>query len=445
MKYYLIGIKGAGLSALALILNDLGYEVSGYDDEKSHQFTEDKLIERGIKIYTEANEAMDNDTIVIRSTAVKDDHEEIIKAKNLNLKIYEYYEMLGRLTEMFETITVAGCHGKTTTSAMLAHILKDKGYNYLIGDGSGCASKENKGLIIEACEYKRHFLKYKPTYAVITNIELDHVDYFKDIADVVDAYGTYANNASKMVIACGDDSYTHSLEVTRPIFFYGINEDNDILAKNIEYTENGTSFDVFAEDNYYGHFDLPVYGKHMLLNALAAISVCYYQRLEAKEVANLLKTFEGVKRRFNEIVIDDTVLVDDYAHHPTEIKSVINACKQKYPNKKIVAVFEPHTFSRTAKFALEIAKILNTCDVCYVKDIYSAREKQEDFKDVDSNLIIDNLENGFHIDDNEANILYQYKGSVILFMSPKQMSKLEMDLKEYLENNQNITEELRHE
>lgn len=435
MKYYLIGIKGAGLSALGLILNDLGYEVAGYDDEKSHQFTEDKLLARGIKIYNETNDEMDENTVVIRSTAIKDEHPEIIKAKELNLKIYEYYEMLGRLTEKFETITVAGCHGKTTTSSMLAHIFKNKGYNYLIGDGTGYASENNKGLIIEACEYKRHFLKYVPKYAIITNIELDHVDYFKDIDDVIDAYREYANKASKMVIACGDDSYTHSLDVKNPIFFYGFNEDNDIIAKNIEYKKEGISFDVFVESNYYGHFDLPIYGKHMLLNTLAVISVCYYERLEAKEVANLLKTFAGAKRRFNEIIVDDTILIDDYAHHPTEIKSVIMASKQKYPDKKIVGVFEPHTFSRTKEFALEIAKILNTCDVCYVKDIYSAREKKEDFPGVTSNLIIDALDNGYYITDLDADKLYQYKGSVILFMSPKQMSKLEMDLKEYLENN----------
>lgn len=432
MKYYLIGIKGAGLSALALILDDLGYEVSGFDDEVAHQFTEDKLVERGIKIYTEDNNEMVEDTVVIRSTAVKDDHPEIIKAKQLDLKIYEYYEMLGRLTDMFETITVAGCHGKTTTSAMLSHVLKDKGYNYLIGDGTGHASKENKGLIIEACEYKRHFLKYKPTYAIITNIELDHVDYFKDIADVVEAYTEYANNASKMIIACGDDSYTHALEVNRPIFFYGINEDNDIIAKNIEYNESGISFDVFAEENYYGHFELSIYGKHMLLNALAVISVCYYDRIPVKEVINLLKTFEGAKRRFNETIIGDTVIIDDYAHHPTEIKSVINACKQKYPNKKLVGVFEPHTFSRTAEFALEISKILNLCDVCYVKNIYSAREKQEDFPSVTRDLIVEKLDNGQCIENEEVYKLCQHKGSVILFMSPKQMSELEQNLKDYL-------------
>src|SRR5699024_1474077 len=140
-----------------------------------------------------------------------------------------------------------------------------------------------------------------------------------------------ASKAEKMVIACGDDPYTHSLEVTKPIFFYGLDDDNDILAKDVVYNESGIHFDVEVEGNYYGHFDLPFYGKHMLLNSLAVIAICAYERFEAKEVAKALKTFKGAKRRFNEEVIGDVVLVDDYAHHPTEVRSTIRAARQKYP------------------------------------------------------------------------------------------------------------------
>ena len=252
MKYYLIGIKGAGMSALGLILNDLGYNIVGYDDNKEYQFTEEKLNERGIKIYTEDNDEIDENTIIVRSSAISEEHPQMLKAKELNLKMYEYNEMLGKLANMFDLITVAGCHGKTTTTSMLAHVLGNiRGCNYLIGDGTGKVSKEHKRFVIEACEYKRHFLVYEPDYAIITNIDLDHVDYYKDINDVMDAYTEYADKASKMVIACGDDPYTRELELKKPHFYYGIEDDNDIIAKDIEYTEDGTSFDVFVEGNYY--------------------------------------------------------------------------------------------------------------------------------------------------------------------------------------------------
>ena len=340
MKYYCIGIKGAGMSALALILNELGFSVEGFDDDKEHQFTEDKLIERNIKIYTGDESGIDENTIVVRSTAIKDEHKEIVKANELGLKVYEYYEMLGKLSGMFDSITIAGCHGKTTTTSMLAHVLNNiLGCNYLIGDGTGHATKENKLFIFEACEYMRHFLEYDPYYAIITNIDLDHVDYYTGIDDIIDAYQEYANNAKKTVIACGDDQYTHLLEVNVPIFYYGLNEDNDIIAKDVEYTTDGMSFDVFVEENYYGHFDLPFYGKHMLLNTLAVIGICYYERLDAKDVARELKSFTGAQRRFSETKIGDTIIVDDYAHHPEEIKATIKAAKQKYPDKKIIAVF----------------------------------------------------------------------------------------------------------
>jgi UDP-N-acetylmuramate--alanine ligase len=433
MKYYLVGIKGAGMSALALILNDLGYDVTGYDDDKNHEFTEDKLDERGIKIYTDENNIIDKNTIVIRSTAIKETHREIVKAKELDLKIYEYNEMLGKIANMFELITIAGCHGKTTTTSLMAHVLKNMGgCNYLIGDGTGYASKENKKFVIEACEYYRHFLVYEPNYAIITNIELDHVDYFKDMQDVIDAYSEYANNAEKMVIACGDDPYTRMLDLNKPIFYYGIDEDNDIVAKNIEYTAEGVEFDVFVEENYYGHFDLPFYGKHMVLNTLAVISVCYYERMDAKEVAKNLKSFGGAERRFEETIIGDAILVDDYAHHPTEVRAVIKAAKQKYPDKKIVAVFQPHTFSRTQAFAEDLSKALNLADKAFVLDIFPAREKQENYPEVTSNIIVNNLKNGELITDETWEKLKDYKDAVVLFLSPRQIHNMMSKFAEYL-------------
>ena len=438
--YYFIGIKGTGMSALACFLKDLGYEVKGSDVER-HFFTEKGLNERSIEILPYDEKNITKDMIIIKGNVIKEDHPEYLKAKAIDLKIYTYQEMITKLTKMFMTITVAGCHGKTTTSTMAYQVLNAiKGANCLIGDGTGIANKENKYFVLEACEYQRHFLSYTPYYAIITNIELDHVDYYKDIDDVIDAFTEYANNAEKMVIACGDDPYTHSLEVNKPIFYYGLDEDNDIIAKDVEYTENGVTFDVFVEDNYYGHFDLPLYGKHMLLDALAVISLCYYERFDAKEVSKILKTFHAARRRFNETVVGSNVVIDDYAHHPTELKCTIKSARQKYPDKKLIVIWGPHTYSRTKAFKDEYIEILKTVDKAYIMDIYAARETQGDI-DIDINDIIKAIPNAEHITQDEINKLLDYKDSVLLFMSPNDLTSFEQKyINKYHEKNDEPSE-----
>lgn len=423
------------MSALAQIMHSLGYQVQG-SDKPTHFFTEDRLIEMGIPVLEFDEKNITEDLIIVRGTTfTEENNAEVRKAMALNLKMYTYQQMVGKLTKKFETICVAGCHGKTTTTSMLAHVLNTlKGANYLIGDGTGHADKDNHYFILEACEYKRHFLEYTPTYAIITNIELDHVDYFKNIDDVISAYTEYANKAEKMIICCGDDPYTHALEVNKPIFFYGIDDDNDIQARNVNYHAKGTSFEVFVEDNYYGFFDLPIYGKHMLLDALAVISICYYERMEAKDVNKIFKTYPGAKRRYSETKIGDIICVDDYAHHPTEVRATIKATKQKYPDKKIITVFQPHTFTRTEEFADELAEVMNQADYSYVLDIHPAREKQEDYPHVTSDNIIERLNHGEHLAMDEADKLLKWDNAVILFMSPNDLSVLEHDYQEKRQN-----------
>lgn len=431
MKYHFIGIKGTGMSALAQIMKSLGYDVQG-SDKDDHFFTEVGLVEAGIKILSFDANNIEKDMVVVQGNAFRNEHEEVVRANELGLKIYTYQEMVGKLTEMFMTIGISGCHGKTTTTAMMSHVLNNiLGTNYLIGDGSGYASKENKYFCLEACEYKRHFLEYSPYYAIITNIELDHIDYYKDIDDVISAYQEYANNAEKMVIACGDDPYTHSLEVNKPIFYYGLKDDNDIIAKDVEYRDDGTSFDVFVEDNYYGHFDLPLFGKHMLLNALAVIGVCYYERLEARDVAKHLKTFGGAKRRFKENIIEDIVTIDDYAHHPTEVKVTIKAARQKYPNKKIIAILKTHTLSRTKEMAEEFAEALNLADYSYIMDIGVDRF-EEGYDDVDYNVILEKLDNGQYMSLEKVDELLEYDNAVLLFMSSKDIYVLQQEYEKKL-------------
>lgn len=427
--YYFIGIKGAGMSALAVILKKLGNNVTGSDIEK-HLFTEAELIKNNIPFYPYNESNIKENYTIIKGASIKEDNPELIKARELNLKIYEYNEMVSELTKKFKTICIAGCHGKTTTTNMFSLALNDRGIAYLIGDGTGDAKESDIYFALESCEYQRHFLLYHPYYAVITNIDLDHVDYYKDIDDIIDAYTSYAMRAEKCVIAYGEDPYARKMKLDKRIVYFGLEENDDVRATNIKYNPDGISFDI----ENYGHFDLPIYGQHQLLDALAVITVCTLEGIPAAEVQNNLKNFKGAKRRFTETFVGNNVLIDDYAHHPAEVKATIDAIKQKYPEKSIVIVFQPHTFTRTKEFYKDLIEIFKTTDASYILDIHPAREQQSDYPDITSNLIIDALDNSYHININEASLLSKYDNTVFAFMSPNDISILEKSLEELLKN-----------
>ncbi len=432
--YYFIGIKGSGMASLATILSDLGYQVQGSDIEK-HFFTEEGLLQRNIKInkYDESN--IKEGLTIVKGASIKEDNIELIKARKLNLEILEYNEMVGKLTDMFKTICICGCHGKTTTTTMLEQglgsILK---MNYLIGDGTGYANKENKFFALESCEYQRHFLKYNPYYTIITNVDLDHVDYYKDLEDIKDAYSEFANKTKRMVIACGDDQNTRDLKINKDIIYYGINDNNDVIAKNILYKDNGTSFDVVINNKLYYHYDLPIYGLHQVLDFLSVVTVSYLENIKGNVLQENLANFTGAKRRFHITKINNNIIIDDYAHHPNEVKATINSVKQKYPDKKIVVIFQPHTFSRTKAFYKDFIEIFKKADYTYLLDIFPARERQEDYPDITSKIICEKLENSDIINISDAKILSKYDNTCFVFMSPNDISKLEDDLKELLKN-----------
>lgn len=417
-KYYFVGIKGSGMSSLAQVLHDLGNVVIGYDDNKNHAYTQDELEKRNIEIYYETPE-LSNDVIVVRTSAVRDEHKEIVNAKNLGLEIKQYYELLGELTDQYKTVAISGCHGKTTTTALLSHIFSETvGCSYIIGDGTGVANKNSDLFFIEACEYYRHFLNYHPTYTIMTNIELDHVDYYKDFDDYKSAYQEFADQTKKTVIAWGDDEAIRSLDLKDKLY-YGFNDDNDIICKNLELKETGSEFDVYIKGEYYDHFDLPLLGKHMVLNSLAVIAVCYLEGLNTKDIKEKILSFKGAKRRFVETTIGNIVTVDDYAHHPTEVEATIKAARQKYPNKEIVAVFKPNTYSRTLELYKDFITALDYADKAYVTDITCDRELPSEFPGVTSDLIINGLKNGEHVGDDTIDKLLKHNNAVLLFMSCK--------------------------
>ena len=417
MKYYCIGIKGTGMSTLAQILSDIGNEVSGYDDARGHKFTQVGLEERNIPIYYEHDHEIDKDTIVTYSVAFSEDHPEMRRVREMGLTVKKYAEIMGDVINMFESIGASGTHGKTTTSSMLRHLLENTlGCNYFIGAGDGYASLDNKYFVVESDEFNRHFKYYHPAYSIITNIEAEHLECYKDIDDIRDTFEIFANQTKKLVVANGDNEQVRKINYKTPVKFYGFDESNDVVIKNMQLLESGSEFDLYIEGELFGHFDLPLYGEHMVMNAAAAITVVKEIGLGADVIAELLKTFKNAKRRFAEEKVGDAVIIDDYAHHPTEIKVTLNAVRQKYPNRRLVVVFKPNTYSRTKDFTQEFIDAFNVADMTYLTEIDCNRERQEDYPGVTSHIIIDKLNNGDIISDETISKLSDEKDSVVCFM-----------------------------
>ena len=418
MKYYCIGIKGTGMSTLAQILYDLGNEVSGYDDAKGHKFTQDGLEKRNIPIYYDHDHEIDKDTIVTYSVAFKEDHEEMKRVRKLGITVKKYSELMGDVINMFETIGVSGTHGKTTTSSLIRHLLEETvGCNYFIGAGDGYADKKNKYFVVESDEFNRHFTDYHPAYSIITNIEAEHLECYKDIDDIRNTFEIFANQTKKLVVANGDNAEVRKINYKTKVMFYGFNDNNDIVIKNMKLLETGSVFDLYINNELFGHFDIPLYGKHMVANAAAAITIAKELGLTVEKIHELLETFHNAKRRFAETKIGNCVIIDDYAHHPTEIKVTLEAVKQKYPNKRLVVVFVPNTYSRTKDFKNEFVEAFNIADKTYLTEIDCNRERQEDYPGITSHIIVDNLKNGDMISIDTIDKLKDEKDSVVCFMS----------------------------
>lgn len=436
MKYYCIGIKGTGMSTLAQILSDLGNDVSGYDDAKGHKFTQDGLEARNIPIYYDGNHEISPDTIVTYSVAFKEDHPEMKRVKSLGLTIKKYNEIMGDVIDEFTTVGVSGTHGKTTTSSIIRHLLENTvGCNYFIGAGDGHATKENKYYVVESDEFNRHFTAYHPTYSIITNIEAEHLECYKDVDDIRNTFEIFANQTKKLIVANGDNEEVRKINYKTKVLFYGFNENNDIVIKNVYLSETGSSFDLYVNNELYGHFSIPLYGKHMVMDATAAITMVKEIGLEKDTIEKLLKTFKNAKRRFAEQRVGESIIIDDYAHHPTEIKVTLEAVKQKYPNKRLVVVFVPNTYSRTRDFKDEFIEAFKIADKTYLTEIDCNREKPEDYPGISSSIIISGLKSGEIISESTIDKLLKEKDSVVCFMGCAYVDGLINAYKEELQKN----------
>src|SRR5690625_4116166 len=429
--YHFIGIKGTGMSALAQILHDSGEKVQGSDVDKRF-FTQEALEEKNIPIYPFAQSNIKDGYTVIAGNAFSDDHIEIQEALARDVTFFRYHEFLGEWLKQYTSIAVTGTHGKTSTTGLLSHVLSQSlPISYLIGDGTGKGHIDSQYFVFEACEYRRHFLQYEPDYAIMTNIDFDHPDYFNSLDDVFDAFQSLVDRVKKGIIACGDDEQLQQIQAKVPVVYYGFAETNDFQAQNVHETSEGTEFDVFVRNTYYDTFMIPMFGNHHILNALAVIAICHYESIPANDI-KYLSTFKGVKRRFTEKVVDDQILIDDYAHHPKEITATIESARKKYPNKKIVAIFQPHTFTRTKTFLQEFADSLSMADYVYLCDIFGSTRENN------GNLTIDDLQalidDSNLLDISNIDVLQKYRDSVLLFMGAGDIQKYQQAYEGTMQN-----------
>ena len=376
---YFIGIKGTGMAALAAMMADIGEEVTGSDLSK-HFFTEDELVARGITIlpFDPAN-IKDNYTVIIGNAFLEDFSEVVAARRNPTCKCYRYHEFLGELMKKYRSISICGSHGKTTTTTMAKTVFKAFGPTaYLIGDGEGYLRKDSEYLCVESCEFRRHFLAYYPEYAIITNIEIDHVDYFKDEQDYFAAYQSFVGNVGKAVFYYGDDPWCRQLKFgDLENYSFGFDSRNDYYLEVLKRDPEHSRIALYFKETLLGEYDLPFVGDHQLIDALGVIALAHHLGFDLSKAIAALNDFKGPKRRYVIEKHGDSVFIDDYAHHPTEVKVTLQATRQRYPDKKIVAVFKPHRASRVLYFADEFAQALKLADKIYLLDFTSIDDKQD--------------------------------------------------------------------
>lgn len=388
-KVHFIGIGGISMSGLAEILLQEGYAISGSDMKASP--TTLKLMESGMTISTPHHKDNIKDPqLVVYTAAIKGDNPELLKAQELGIPTIDRASLLGELMDGYHcSIACSGTHGKTTTTSMITSIMMEAGTDPtahiggilpMINDSTRVGS--NQYFVTEACEYVESFLKFNPKIAVILNIEADHLDYFRDLDHVKEAFLKFAKKVPQdgFIVANADDENVTALFPSIPakVVTYGLkNPSAQWQAKDISFNEFGCgSFTVLKDQLEYMHLTLNVPGIHNVSNALSAIAACHcaYPALDTQSIARALGGFKGANRRFElKGFVDGIKVVDDYAHHPTEIKATLSAAREgNY--KKILCIFQPHTYSRTKALLQDFSNAFDKADTVVISDIYAARE-----------------------------------------------------------------------
>ncbi|MDZ4148244.1 MAG: UDP-N-acetylmuramate--L-alanine ligase [Flavobacteriaceae bacterium] len=397
-QIYFIGIGGIGMSALARYTKLKGKEVAGYD--KTPTALTRSLNEQGIPVIYEDEiqlipESFKNAnlTLVVYTPAVPPDNKIYSFFLKEGFTLLKRSEFLGKITENEHCLAIAGTHGKTTTSSLLAHLLKHSGMNitaFLGGISQNYHSNlildGNDAVVVEADEFDRSFLRLKPYFSAVTSMDADHLDIYQNKENLDEAFRTFVANTQKE----GKVFVQESLPLEGIRYGFGVHADYRLL--NVKTIEGVYHFDIQNQETIYKDFEFSLPGEHNLLNATLAFAMAKEWGVEVNQLKLGLKSFEGVERRFTyHIKTDGLVLIDDYAHHPTEIAAAFEAVNTFYPNKKKTVVFQPHLFSRTKDFAVEFAKELAKFDEIFLLEIYPAREKP--ISGVDSNWLLCLIDN----------------------------------------------------
>ena len=387
-RLHFVGAGGVGMSGIAeILLQATPLEISGCDLARSENTA--RLERLGAKIAAGHDpKHVENADLLVISSAVAESSEEVAAARARGVPVIRRAEMLGEIMRLKQGIAVAGTHGKTTTTSLTGMVLTEAGFDPTIVVGGqvhilGTNARLGQGeyLVAEADEYDRSFLELTPVVAVITNVEADHLDTYRDLPDILDAFASFANRVPfyGSVVVCVDDPGARSLlpRIKRRVVTYGQSHDAMLQARETRLEAGGTTFEVFdAEQGRLGSARLKLPGRHNVANALAAIAVGRELSIPFETIARALEGFTGVVRRFEKKGERSGVLVvDDYAHHPTEISATLQAARQVYPDRRLVALFQPHLFSRTRDFSEEFGRALAAADASVVMDVYPSREK----------------------------------------------------------------------
>jgi UDP-N-acetylmuramate--alanine ligase len=384
-RVHFVGIGGIGMSGIAEVLLNLGFKVTGSDLRKTE--TTERLEQLGAQIfYGHREENVHGVDVVVISSAVKSDNHEVQKARELFIPVIQRAEMLAELMRIKYSVAVAGAHGKTTTTSLISSVLGHANLDptCVIGGklnslGSNAKLGSSKFLVAEADESDGTFLLLFPTIAVVTNIDLEHLDFYKDIHEIKNAFLTFLNKVPfyGLDIICIDNSNIQSLipQLKRRYMTYGLSKQADLRAENINYKGVKTSFKVIYKGEDLGDIDLSLPGIHNVVNALAACGVGIELDIPFEIIKEALKGFSGIQRRL-EIKWDGSIkLIDDYGHHPTEIRATLSAIRKMWKGR-IVVVFQPHRYTRTKALMHEFVTSFNEADVLIVTEIYPASEEK---------------------------------------------------------------------